>query len=199
MTQKSDVFKAKTICPTKTNEAFCSLNDKDISKIISLVIFVCLAMWSIRNLKDHDVSYATAILRQVIKTTVSKGLLYSSGGPCGAVHNSIDNWNNNAQCLLVDAHGDRPITRPLDSAAGSANAPGLLADAYGTQPINKVVPRSCHNHSRHHNLPWEIDRLIGVWSVSCIKERSHRSLGSQAYQHLAEPKERQCDGWTDLS
>ena len=107
-----------------------------VSKIISLVIFVCLAMWSIRNLKDHDVSYATAILRQVIKTTVSKGLLYSTGGPCGAVHNSIDNWNNNAQCLLVDAHGDRPITRPLDSAAGSANAPGLLADAYGTQPIN---------------------------------------------------------------
>ena len=60
-----------------------------VSKIISLVIFVCLAMWSIRNLKDHDVSYATAILRQVIKTTVSKGLLYSTGGPCGAVHNSI--------------------------------------------------------------------------------------------------------------
>ena len=30
-----------------------------VSKIISLVIFVCLAMWSIRNLKDHDVSYAT--------------------------------------------------------------------------------------------------------------------------------------------
>ena len=71
-----------------------------VLKIISLVIFVCLAMWSIRNLKDHDVSYATAILPQVITTTVSKGLLYSTGGPCGAVHNSIDNWNNNAQCLL---------------------------------------------------------------------------------------------------
>ena len=54
---------------------------KDILKIISLVIFVCLAMWSIRNLKDHDVSYATAILRQVIKTVVSKGLLYFTGGP----------------------------------------------------------------------------------------------------------------------
>ena len=52
-----------------------------VSKIISLVIFVCLAMWSIRNLKDHDVSYATAILRQVIKTIVSKGLLYFTGGP----------------------------------------------------------------------------------------------------------------------
>ena len=89
------------------------MNTKEISKIISLVIFVCLAMWSIRNLKDHDVSYATAILRQVIKTTVSKGLLYSTGGPCGAVHNSIDNWNNNAQCLLVDAHGDRPITNQI--------------------------------------------------------------------------------------
>ena len=38
-------------------------------------------MWSIRNLKDHDVSYATAILRQVIKTIVSKGLLYFTGGP----------------------------------------------------------------------------------------------------------------------
>ena len=33
-------------------------------------------MLSIRNLKDHDVSNATAILRQVIKTIVSKGLLY---------------------------------------------------------------------------------------------------------------------------
>ena len=52
-----------------------------VSKIISLVIFVCLAMWSIRNLKVHDVSYATAILRQVIKTIVSKGLLYFTGGP----------------------------------------------------------------------------------------------------------------------
>ena len=29
-----------------------------VSKIISLVIFVCLAMWSIRNLKVHDVSCA---------------------------------------------------------------------------------------------------------------------------------------------
>ena len=33
-------------------------NNVFISKIISLVIFVCLAMWSIRNLKDHDVSCA---------------------------------------------------------------------------------------------------------------------------------------------
>ena len=30
-------------------------------------------------------------------------ILYGRTG--GAVHNSIDNWNNNAQCLLVDAHG----------------------------------------------------------------------------------------------
>ena len=34
-------------------------------------------------------------------------ILYGRTG--GAVYNSIDNWNNNAQCLLVDAHGDRPI------------------------------------------------------------------------------------------
>ena len=52
-----------------------------ISKIISLVIFVCLAMWSIRNLKVHDVSCASATLHLVIITTVSKGLLYSTGGP----------------------------------------------------------------------------------------------------------------------
>ena len=52
-----------------------------VSKIISLVIFVCLAMWSIRNLKVHDVSCASATLRLVIITTVSKGLLYSTGGP----------------------------------------------------------------------------------------------------------------------
>ena len=52
-----------------------------VSKIISLVIFVCLAMWSIRNLKVHDVSCASATLHLVIITTVSKGLLYSTGGP----------------------------------------------------------------------------------------------------------------------
>ena len=67
-------------------------------------------------------------------------ILYGRTG--GAVHNSIDNWNNNAQCLLVDAHGARPITGPLDSAAGSANAPGLLADAYGTRPINEPLART---------------------------------------------------------
>ena len=103
-------------------------------------------MWSIRNLKDHDVSYATAILRQVIKTIVSKGLLYFTGGPGGAVYNSIDNWNNNAQCLLVDAHSDRPITKAAGSAAGSADAPGLLADAYGTQPINGPLARAVKNN-----------------------------------------------------
>ena len=52
-----------------------------VLKIISLVIFVCLAMWSIRDLKDHDVSCAAATLRQVIKTNVSKRVLYSAGGP----------------------------------------------------------------------------------------------------------------------
>ncbi len=44
-------------------------------------------------------------------------ILYGRTG--GAVYNSIDNWNNNAQCLLVDAHGDRPITK----VAGSADEP----------------------------------------------------------------------------
>ena len=53
-----------------------------VSKIISLVIFICLAMWSIRNLKDHDVSYATAILRQVIKNYCKQGsfILYGRTG-----------------------------------------------------------------------------------------------------------------------
>ena len=93
-------------------------------------------MWSIRNLKDHDVSYATAILRQVIKNYCKQGSFILYGRTGGAVYNLIDNWNNNAQCLLVDAHSDRPITKAAGSAAGSADAPGLLADAYGTQPIN---------------------------------------------------------------
>ena len=67
-------------------------------------------------------------------------ILYGRTG--GAVYNSIDNWNNNAQCLLVDAHGDRPITKAAGSAAGSADAPGLLADAYGTRPINGPLARA---------------------------------------------------------
>ena len=107
-----------------------------VSKIISLVIFVCLAMWSIRNLKVHDVSCASATLHLVIITTVSKGLLYSTGGPAerSIIRSIIGTITHNA--YWSTPHGDRPITRPLDSAAGSANAPGLLADAYGTQPIN---------------------------------------------------------------
>ena len=107
------------------------------------MIFVCLAMWSIRNLKVHDVSCASATLRLVIITTVNKGLLYSTGGPAErSIIRSIIGTITHAQCLLVDAHSDRPITRPLDSAAGSANAPGLLADAYGTQPINGTLART---------------------------------------------------------
>ena len=107
-----------------------------VSKIISLVIFVCLAMWSIRNLKDHDVSYATAILRQVIKTIVSKGLLYFTGGPAerSIIRSIIGTITPNAYWSTHTVIDQSP--RPLDSAAGSADAPGLLADAYGTQPIN---------------------------------------------------------------
>ena len=124
-------------------------------------------MWSIRNLKDHDVSYATAILRQVIKTIVSKGLLYFTGG---AVYNSIDNWNNNAQCLLVDAHGDRPITKAAGSAAGSADALGLSADAYGTQPINGPLARA---------VCWMESTVVGWQDGEChggaSKIRGYRS------------------------
>ena len=105
-----------------------------VSKIISLVIFVCLAMWSIRNLKVHDVSCAICNTSSGDKNYCKQGSFILYGRTGGAVYNSIDNWNNNAQCLLVDAHGDRPITK----AAGSANAPGLLADAYGTQPIRGI-------------------------------------------------------------
>ena len=94
----------------------------------------------IRKLKDHDVSYATAILRQVIKTILSKGLLYFTGGP--AERSIIRSIIGTITCLLVDAHGDRPITKAAGSAAGSADAPGLLADAYGTQPINGPLARA---------------------------------------------------------
>ena len=46
-------------------------------------------MWSIRNLKDHDVSYATAILRQVIKTIVSNIImLYDGGAESGNLTNT---------------------------------------------------------------------------------------------------------------
>ena len=58
-------------------------------------------MWSIRNLKDHDVSYATAILRQVIKTIVSKGLFihkyyvhvdFTSSTCCGNKNRTLVTW-----------------------------------------------------------------------------------------------------------
>ena len=119
-------------------------------------------MWSIRNLKDHDVSYATAILRQVIKTIVSKGFFILYGRTGGTVYNSIDNWNNNAQCLLVDAHGDRPITKAAGSAAGSADAPGLLADAYGTQPINVSWRRIVRIQNSGISIPLSLLKLLGL-------------------------------------
>ena len=88
-----------------------------VSKIISLVIFVCLAMWSIRNLKDHDVSYATAILRQVIKTIVSKGLLYFTGGPAerSIIRSIIGTITPNAywSTHTVIDQSPRPLVRPL--------------------------------------------------------------------------------------
>ena len=88
-----------------------------VSKIISLVIFVCLAMWSIRNLKNHDVSYATAILRQVIKTIVSKGLLYFTGGPAerSIIRSIIGTITPNAywSTHTVIDQSPRPLVRPL--------------------------------------------------------------------------------------
>ena len=88
-----------------------------VSKIISLVIFVCLAMWSIRNLKDHDVSYATALLRQVIKTIVSKGLLYFTGGPAkrSIIWSIIGTITPNAywsRHTVID-QSPRPLVRPM--------------------------------------------------------------------------------------
>ena len=78
-----------------------------LSKIISLVIFVCLAMWSIRNLKVHDVSCASATLRLVIIATVSKGLLYSTGGPAEPY---IDGVSQQLKRRL-ESHGIRTVFR----------------------------------------------------------------------------------------
>ena len=94
-----------------------TMETTSFSKIISLVIFVCLAMWSIRNLKDHNVSYATAILRQVIKTIVSKGLLYFTGGPAerSIIRSIIGTITPNAywSTHTVIDQSPRPLVRPL--------------------------------------------------------------------------------------
>ena len=86
-----------------------------VSKIISLVIFVCLAMWSIRNLKVHDVSCASATLHLVIITTVSKGLLYSTGGPAerSIIRSIIGTITHNIPCKGCDRSYIGETARPI--------------------------------------------------------------------------------------
>ena len=95
-------------------------------------------------------------------------ILYGRTG--GAVYNSIDNWNNNAQCLLVDAHGDRPITKAAGSAAGSADAPGLLADAirYSTKSTGRWLGPSAE---------WNRPLLAGRTASVMAAYRPHPKFG----------------------
>ena len=75
-------------------------------------------MWSIRNLKVHDVSCASATLLLVIITTVSKGLLYSTGGPAerSIIRSIIGTITHNAYWSTHTVIDQSP--GPLDSAAG---------------------------------------------------------------------------------
>ena len=175
---------------------------KHVSKIISLVIFVCLAMWSIRNLKVHDVSCAFATLRLVIITTVSKGLLYSTGGPAersiiwsiiGTItHNAY--WSTHTVIDQSPGHWIRPLVWlmhqaywPTHTVLNQSTGRWLGPSAEWNRPVLAGRTASVMAAYRPHPKFGDIDPVVSV-EIIRIETDIDSSRQQTKFDKLTQPK-----------